>query len=465
MKLSDFTQATDSDYLYLLQEIDSLPRLKALIFDDCELPPGCTPPQASVGFCKDSTRYVMYLDGNVTYSGQNRAMRELCSGTPLVFPDFNEMRGFIELLPHEETPYDMNRVISMDELVLPTGTAQPTLDYKTIQQELEKTIIGQKAATETIAHQTALFINKKNPKKPLSIVAYGPPGTGKSEAAKALAKALTKLGPHEYTEVWTDLNQYTEAHSVYRLTGTSPGYIGYNDQPVFEAVVQNPHTVFIFDEMEKSHPDVLKLFLAILDEGRSSARKELDDGSREYDFKHCIFFFTSNHRLGKTVPKKPLGFSLPEDIEDIRNDKGAIEVHYSAADTEDDAVELTKRIYQNTESARRAFVDTGVLREIASRFNCFVEFTELSDEAKIRILAKMVVETGFEYGVRLTHIAPGIMKSLIDASTSEDALTVRSFKSVIEGYLSAAFAQAGTSPEGHPVRLEGSITSPLLTPA
>jgi len=111
---------------------------------------------------------------------------------------------------------------------------------------------------------------------------------------------------------------------------------------------------------------------------------------------------------------------------------------------------------------------TGTLQEIASRFTCFVEFKPLEDSAKIRILAKQIVETGMEYGVRLTYIAPGIMQEVINAVTAENSLTVRSFKAVIEGYLAFSFAatEAVSDPDtGMEYRLDGTLRKPRLIPA
>lgn len=229
-------------------------------------------------------------------------------------------------------------------------------------------------------------------------------------------------------------------------------------------MTNNPYTVFIFDELDKAHPEVLKTFMSILDEGRCASRKELPDHSREFDFKHCIFFFTSNYCLESSSQKK-VGFSLSEDITGIFYSDNAVAVTYRHEDAADDtSAELTKRIYRNTESARKAFMQTGVLREIASRFTAFVEFKELTNEAKVRILAKQIIETGFEYDLKLSYIAPGILQALANASLSGDALTVRSFKSVIEGYLAEPFADAGAKYPGQLVRLDGTIDTPNIIP-
>ena len=470
MKLSDFAGASEQDYHGLQQRIDTLPARQAYKFDDCKLPARCTPPHAIVGLHKESNRYGMFIEGNIRYSGDNQAMTALCQDSHLFFNSFEEMKRFFQTLPSEQDSPEKNTEDQADgydtEIVLPPQPPTPSVsDCKTIQREMGKYIIGQEKAVETIAHQVALHLNKSNPKNPSSIVVYGPPGTGKSEAAKALPKILSRLGQHEYATVWTELNTFTEAHSVYRLIGSPPGYVGYDDKPVFEAVTNNPYTIFVFDELDKAHPEVLKTFMSILDEGRCASRKELADHSREFDFRHCIFFFTSNFRLGEKKNKPGIGFSLSDDISDISCNNDAVEISYrEKTPPEDNLDTVTKRVYRDTEAARKAFVEAGVLREIASRFGCFVEFQDLTQEAKVRILAKQVIETGFEYDIRLTYIASAILQSLMDASMSESALTVRSYKSVIEGYLATAFAEAGVRHKGQAVRLEGTIDAPSIVP-
>jgi hypothetical protein len=481
--LADFGRVFERDDRELKQRLDGLIGRQALMIDDCALLPGCTPDRATVSMYQTMLFYAIRLDRSVSYFGQNRAMAALSNGEPVYFRTFHLLRDFFRELASEAVPapvpapmpaptpslppqtneYDLSTIVDTSALTAPPDTARASLDYKAIQRELEKSVMGQKTAVETIAYQVALHLKKTNPKKPLSFVAYGPPGTGKSETAKLLARTLSKLSPHKYENVWTDLNQFADKHSVYRLIGAPPSYVGYDDSPIFEAATRNPYSVFIFDELDKAHPEVLKVFMAILDEGRCAAQKEAADNSREYDFKHCIFIFTSNHRLGK-LGQKTIGFSLADDVKDIRRENDAVDVSYTENSPEDESAELTKRIYGNTEAARKAFMTAGVLREIASRFNCFVEFAELSDEAKIQILAKQVVETGFEYDIRLAHISPDIMQGLIDASASAKALTVRSFKAVIEGYLASAFADAGASFPGRAVRLEGEIKAPVITP-
>ena len=461
MRLTDFAYASDADYLGLKEQIDSLEENSTYTFNDCTLPMGCSPSKVTVGLYKKQSDYSLYFDKPVQYTGDNESFIHLCEGEHLTFKSFSKLQDFLlGLTPEAINPKSQADIVeSIPDLPKVT---QSTLSEETLKHELEKHIIGQDTAITTLSNQVALHLKKTNPKKPLSILAYGHPGCGKSESAKVLSQILASQGVNEYVTVWTELNTFTEAHSVYRLIGSPPGYIGYDDTPVFEAVTHNPYTVFIFDELDKAHPSVLNTFMSILDEGRCASRKELASGKREFDFHRCIFIFTSNFNLNFASDERENDTSLVNKITDISYQEEAVEVTYN--EPAEEPIETVQSIYEKSESARRAFVQAGVLKEIASRFNCFVEFQDLSNEAKVHILAKQIIETGLEYGVRLAHISTSILSFLMEASMAVDALTVRSFKNVIEGYLAVAFSEATDNYPNQPVRLEGDIKYPQILP-
>ena len=415
----------------------------------------------------------MKVRPSFTYTGDNWAIRLISSGETIPFCNYPEMAMFFREFPSTDanpTPtrratapshsYDLDSVADMGAIKVPAAApveAAPPPDAKTLREELGKIIIGQDTAVATIAHHVAMHVNKKNPQKPLSFVSYGPPGTGKTAMAKAIETILNRHSPGKYNTVITDLNTFTEAHTVYRLIGAPPGYAGYDDAAVFETVTENPYTIFVWDELDKAHDMVLKTFMGILDEGRLSARKALADGSREYDFRHTIHIFTSNHALNSVRKQKRLGFAAAAET-------AAPEQAAAAANSaEPDTAEFTQRIYNDTETARKAFIEAGVLPEIASRFSAFAEFKPLSDDAKIRILAKQIMDTGLEYGVELNHISSDILQALVNAATTGSALTVRSFKAVIEGNLAATFARIASTLGGRVARLEGTLEEPFFT--
>jgi len=273
---------------------------------------------------------------------------------------------------------------------------------------------------------------------------HGPTGTGKTELCKAVVSALAQLSPTEpFQFVRTDLNTYTEAHSVARLIGAPPGYIGYDTNPILEQVLLNPRTVFLFDELEKAHCDVLKIFMAILDEGRCSTHHPRKDQPQELDFRRCMFLFTTNLDLSSKCGPT-IGFSLPE----------------PDSFSEETTLPPIDQFLRQDDIARCALVRSGVLKEIAGRFTGFLPFHSLTHADRLAITAKQIRALGEEFGLRILTIAPEIVKVL----TPKDCFSVRSSLPILEGTLSPLFAQHDLS-RGSVVHLLGDSTHFELTAA
>jgi ATP-dependent Clp protease ATP-binding subunit ClpB len=155
--------------------------------------------------------------------------------------------------------------------------------------ELHKRVVGQDEGVDKVSD--AILRSKagiKDPTKPIgSFLFLGPTGVGKTELAKALAE---NLFDNEHNMVRIDMSEYMEKHSVARLIGAPPGYIGYEEGgQLTEAVRRKPYTVILFDEIEKAHPDVFNVLLQVLDDGRIT-----DSQGRTVDFKNTIIILTSN---------------------------------------------------------------------------------------------------------------------------------------------------------------------------
>ena len=158
-----------------------------------------------------------------------------------------------------------------------------------LDEELHKRVIGQDEGVEKVTE--AIIRSKagiKDPTKPIgSFLFLGPTGVGKTELAKALAEALFD---DENNMVRIDMSEYMEKHSVSRLIGAPPGYVGYDEGgQLTEAVRRKPYSVVLFDEVEKAHPDVFNVLLQVLDDGRIT-----DSQGRTVDFKNTILIMTSN---------------------------------------------------------------------------------------------------------------------------------------------------------------------------
>ena len=154
---------------------------------------------------------------------------------------------------------------------------------------LHKRVIGQDEGVEKVTE--AILRSKagiKDPTKPIgSFLFLGPTGVGKTELAKALAEALFD---DENNMVRIDMSEYMEKHSVSRLIGAPPGYVGYDGGgQLTEAVRRKPYSVVLFDEVEKAHPDVFNVLLQVLDDGRIT-----DSTGKTVDFKNTILIMTSN---------------------------------------------------------------------------------------------------------------------------------------------------------------------------
>lgn len=163
-----------------------------------------------------------------------------------------------------------------------------------LEEELKKRVVGQDEALETLSRairRSRTGLSSKN--KPIgSFLFLGPTGVGKTETAKALASILFS-DVHAITRI--DMSEYQEAHSVARLIGAPPGYVGYEEGgQLTEAVRRKPYSVVLIDEIEKAHPQVFNLFLQIFDEGRLT-----DSSGKTIDFKNAVIIMTSN--LGSDI--------------------------------------------------------------------------------------------------------------------------------------------------------------------
>ena len=173
-----------------------------------------------------------------------------------------------------------------------------------MEEILHKRVIGQEKAVEAIAKAIRRSrVGLKDPKKPIgSFIFLGPTGVGKTELSKALAESM--FGD-ENSMIRIDMSEYMEKHSVSKLVGSPPGYVGFDDGgQLTEKVRRKPYSVVLFDEIEKAHPDVFNILLQILDDGRLT-----DSKGRTVDFKNTVIIMTSNVGASTIKKQKSLGFA------------------------------------------------------------------------------------------------------------------------------------------------------------
>ncbi len=177
-----------------------------------------------------------------------------------------------------------------------------------LEQTLHKRVIGQDEAVSAVAKAVKRGrVGLKDPKRPIgSFLFLGPTGVGKTELSKALAEVL--FGKEDAL-IRVDMSEYMEKHSVAKIIGSPPGYVGHDDGgQLSEKVRRNPYAVILFDEIEKAHPDVFNILLQVLDDGHIT-----DSQGRKVDFKNTVIIMTSNAGAGAIVSPKKLGFASAED--------------------------------------------------------------------------------------------------------------------------------------------------------
>lgn len=177
-----------------------------------------------------------------------------------------------------------------------------------LEETLHKRVIGQEEAVSAVSKAVRRGrVGLKDPKRPIgSFLFLGPTGVGKTEVSKALAEAV--FG-NEESMIRVDMSEYMEKHSVSKMIGSPPGYVGHEDGgQLSEKVRRNPFSVILFDEIDKAHPDVFNILLQVLDDGHIT-----DSQGRKVDFKNTIIIMTSNAGAQSIIEPKKLGFGAKED--------------------------------------------------------------------------------------------------------------------------------------------------------
>ncbi|MCI8471035.1 MAG: ATP-dependent Clp protease ATP-binding subunit [Clostridia bacterium] len=243
-------------------------------------------------------------------------------------------------------------------------TEDENIRLKNLEKNLHERVIGQNEAVEAVAKAIRRGrVGLKDPKRPIgSFLFLGPTGVGKTELSKALAESL--FGD-ENAMIRVDMSEFMEPHSVSKLIGSPPGYVGFDEGgQLTEKIRRKPYSVILFDEIEKAHPDVMNMLLQILEDGRLT-----DSQGRTVNFKNTVIIMTSNIGARLITDKKSLGFS-------------------QATKGEDDS----KKEYEETKKEVMETLKRELRPEFINRIDEIIVFHKLTDEEIGQIIDIMLNE-------------------------------------------------------------------------
>ena len=269
---------------------------------------------------------------------------------------------------------------------------------KHLEETLHKRVIGQNEAVEAVSKAIRRGrVGLKDPNRPIgSFLFLGPTGVGKTELSKALAESL--FG-NEDAMIRVDMSEFMEPHSVAKLIGSPPGYVGYDDGgQLTEKIRRKPYSVILFDEIEKAHPDVMNMLLQILDDGRLT-----DAQGRTVNFKNTVIIMTSNVGARMITDKNVLGFSQSQankegqekEYENIKKDVMA-ELKKQFRPEFINRIDDIIVFHKLTEEDVKQIIEI-MLRQVQNRLKDKDYIVEIDDSVK-ELVAKKGIDTN--YGAR-----------------------------------------------------------------
>ena len=258
---------------------------------------------------------------------------------------------------------------------------------KNLEKELHKRVIGQNEAVEAVSKAIRRSrVGLKDPKRPIgSFLFLGPTGVGKTELSKALAEVL--FGD-ENAMIRLDMSEFMEPHSVSKLIGAPPGYVGFDDGgQLTEKIRRKPYSVILFDEIEKAHPDVMNMLLQILEDGRLT-----DSQGRTVNFKNTVIIMTSNLGARLITDRKQLGFANQGATN--KANENSEKVAKNSKEFKENSVqdEKAKKEYEEIKKEVMAELKKELRPEFINRIDEIIVFHKLNDNDINQIIDIMLKE-------------------------------------------------------------------------
>ena len=422
-------------------ELEEKARGACIRFRNLELPTGCTPRHADIGFEIDRTTGSsrLYIQRGIQYDGSIEDIRNWVLSGQIGFASFADLkrwlnneigRGFVVHLPVCTDNHQCQPVSSLTDMDAVLKSVQRQSQHALLKEDdllsgLSTAVKGQERPLRILASAVARHSAKKHPRRPLVLFAVGPTGVGKTKTAEVLAGLLPAGQDQElkgYQFLRLDMSEYQEAHRVSQLIGSPQGYIGHGEgSQLLDTLQTNPQTIVLFDEIEKAHPAILRLLMNAMDAGRLTSPVRTG-GKYIIDCSRAIFLFTSN--LGADA--------ILEEHEDSGIDN-----------------------FQKEDSVcRKQLLKAGIAPEIIGRIARFLVYRHLSDGTRAEIMALTITEVAHEYGISIKYIEPSVLITLLERQGS-DAYGARISRYLIDEELGEVFAKAIKSSVSPPVIIQG----------
>jgi hypothetical protein len=419
------------------------------------MPPDTQPTTARIGFeISPNGEALLLVARGLRYRGSNTEVREWISSGTRRFANFAQLKGWVQgelasaygiassglpptLTPTNDAASPARPVLRIDQLSdieairerLPDRGRPAYISAEALYCELKQYVLGQDQALRLLAQRLTRHLARRTPSHPATVFAVGPTGVGKTRTAEHLAIALRAISPVEgnYSYLRLDMSEYQEQYRVSQLLGSPQGYIGYDEgSQLLDALITNPKTIVLFDEIEKAHRDVFQSLMNAMDAGRFTSPRPRSGGrtqGREVDCRTAIFFFTSN--LDATP--------ILQDIE------------------EQGAIDQPRKIEEICRTHLRV---QGIAPELIGRINTFLAFRPLNTQTRAEILLLSIVRVAREYGVEVAYVEPEVVTALLEDAWSED-FGARPDVNLVDDLLGPLFEAAAHDYPGQLVRIGG----------
>ncbi len=424
--------------------LENRARTACIRFQGEDMPPGCSPHVADVGFEVDRATGAakLYVTTGINYRGNDPAVREWLTAGVKQFRSFTNLRRWIQetlgrafngMAANGTEPNaaeTRDRAAPITDMSAIHGAIRDLyrplyLDEDKLFARLRERVLGQDAALKGLAAVMQRHCARRSPSRPAVLFAVGPSGVGKTRTADVLAQVLREFDSQNngYQFLRLDMTEYQEAHRVSQLIGAPQGYVGHGEgSQLIDALRANPKTIVLFDEIEKAHPAILRVLMNAMDAGRLSTASHAGSG-REVDCRHAIFMFTSNL-----------------DAKSILDELESREA-FGERSIED-------------EVCRRRLHAAGIPPEIIGRIGRFLVYRPLSPDTRAEIMAMAIAEVGQEYGLNVAYVEPSVIIDLMQ-KTRSTAFGVRPERYMIDDCLGGVFATAAETNVSGPVRVAG----------